>query len=266
MGHTPNAIPQDFEQIDSVNYRLDDPSNPKVITITTRRGNDFFLTGTTLLKILDLGEDTFTTLNTRSGEQTTWTREESQKHYIAFIAQSGAGPAFVMWTMMDGRENRIEPVGVHSVTGDDGTSRPVFGLIPPAVYDRIKEQTEEEKAREPQETVILRFELTARDYEKTHKVLEAWEKLVKDGKLPSEDPYANALALMTQAANSIEPCGPNLKLQRVESSAVDQITSQYKPQQRALEYIKLLRSKNLELHLPDRLFPWNWRPIVQPPA
>jgi hypothetical protein len=259
MGHTPNALPQDFEQLDSVGYKLDDPSNPKVLNITTGRGNDFFAKGTTTLKILELGEDTFTTLNAKGGEPTTWTREQSQKYFIAFVAQSGAGPAFVMWTMMDGRENRIEPLGVHSVASDDGTARPVFGPIPPAVYDQIKEQTEEEKARAPQENIILRFELTVSQYEKTHEVFEAWEKLIKDGKLPAEDPYANAMALITQAVNSLEPCG-NFKLQRVESNAV----AQYEPKQRAREYIKLLKSKNFELHLPDRYFPWNWRPIVQP--
>jgi hypothetical protein len=267
MGHAPNALPEDFEQMDSVNYKLDSPSKPRMLELTTGKGNDLFPTGLTLLDILEYKEDSFSTRNVASGEELRWERIQTHMHFITFVARrtpsQQGGLAFVMWTMMDGRETRIEPIGAYPSNADDGNPHPIFGLIPAAIYDQIREQTEEERARAKEETVVLRFELTGRDFKKTHVVFEAWDKLVKDRKLPAGDAYINAMDLITQTANAIEPCGQNVTLQKLNRAALDEINAKYKPSLRPLEYIKAMRQRNIEMHVPDRLFPWNWRPTVQ---
>ena len=269
MGHAPNALPQDFEQMDSVNYKLDSPSKPKMIEFTTGKGNDFFLTGLTLLNVLEYKEDSFSTRNIASGEELRWERVQTHRYFITFVGrgrpEQQGGLAFVMWTMMDGRETKDEPLGAHVATGDDGSRQPVFGLIPTTIYDQIREQTEEEKAQAKEETVVLRFELTGRDFKKTHIVFEAWDKLLKDRKLPAVDAYINAMDLITQAANTLEPCGQNVTLQKLDRAAIDDINAKYKPSLRPLEYIKTIRQRNIEMHVPDRLLPRGWRPTVQFP-
>jgi hypothetical protein len=267
MGHTPNALPQDFEQMDSVYYKLDNPSNPKELQISAPKGNDFFVRGVTSLRVIGISEDRFTTRNIQTGAETTWTRETTHRYFLAFVAKTGTppqgGPAFVMWTMMDGRETRVEPLGVHVADDENGKPQPVFGPIPQHLYDQIREPNEEEKKRGQQETVIMRFELTGRDFKKTYKVFEAWDKLVKERNLPASDHSINVMNLIEQAANSLEPCGENIKLQKLDRIATDEITAKYKPSQRPLEYIRVMRQRNMEIHVPDRFFPWAWRPTVQ---
>jgi len=267
LRYSRDALPQEFEATESVNYKLDNSSNPKRIEFTTPRGNEIFVPGLTMLKISGLSRDSFTTRNIQSGEELRWYREQTHRYFLTFAAQVGPqqqnGPAFVSWTSMDGRDTNVEAFGAEITKSSEGASIPVFGPVTQASYEQVKEQNEEEAKKSQQEIAIARFELDARQFEKTREVLERWKKLVKTGE--SGDPYAKTLELMTKTAETIEPCPPALDFHKVDASLVEQITLNYKPSRRPLEYIRLLRNKNAELHVADRFYPWGWRPLIRLP-
>jgi hypothetical protein len=270
LGYSPNALPQEFETVESVQYKLDRPSNPRAIEFTAIRGNDAFVKGVTRLKILEYSDDRFTTRNVETGEERTWIREQTHKYFLAFAARSGTdpsgGPAFAMWTMMDGRLTKVDALGVQIAKDAEGKSLPVFGPIPAEIYDETREQSEEEKRTAKEEIVIMRFELTRREFEKAHKVFETWDRLVKTRTVPAIDPYLNAMDFIKEAADRLEPCGENVKLKKLDRNATDEIIKKNQPSHRTLEFIKALKQKNLELHVPDKLFPWGWRPMLQLPV
>lgn len=273
MGHSPDTLPQDFEMIDAVNYELVQRDAPKEIRFNTRRGNDAFQAGITLMDIIEYSEDSFTTRNVASGQKIRWVREQTERYFLVFAARSGTpdlgGPAIAVWSTLDGRETKVEALGLQLTAGPDGKSVPVFGQIPSELYDQLLRDGEPDNKRRneeiasKEETVLIRFELTAREFEKTHKVFETWDKLVGDRKLPAGGPYLNAFDFIRKSAESIDPCGEKLKLQKLDGSTTDQIVAKHNPTQRSLEYIRLMRKKNNVLH---KLFPWGWRPMLQLPG
>jgi hypothetical protein len=252
--------------VTTVNYVLDNPAAPKEIRFKADRGNDSFGRGVTVMDIVEYGDDSFTTRNATSGEIIRWVREQTRRYFVTFVARAGAeeiGPAFVTWTTLDGRKTTVDALGVHTVTEAEGKSLPVFGAIPSDVYDRIVEESEEEQKRKKQDTVFMRFELNAKEFEKSHEVFKAWDKLVKDRGLPSNDPYLNAVEFIKKAAGSIEPCGEKNRLQKLDRGVTETAITKHAPSKRPMEYIREFRTKNEKLHM---LFPWGWRPVLQIPG
>ena len=98
MSHSSDALPQDFEVITAVDYKLDKPAAPKRIEFTAWRGNDVFLQGMTSWKIIEYSDDSFTTMDPATEQQTRWTREQTHRYFLTFAARSGplphGGPAF----------------------------------------------------------------------------------------------------------------------------------------------------------------------------
>lgn len=270
LGHAPNTLPQDFEMIGSVNYKLDKPAAPKRIDFITTRGNDAFPPGITLLDIIEYSDSSFTTRDPASGQQTRWVREQMRRYFLTLAARSGpppqGGPAFVMWTVMDGRDTKIEALGVQLTKDGEGKPAPVFGPIPAEVYDQIREGNEKEKKADKDETVIMRFELTQSEFETTHKTYQTWDKYVKDRALPNQDAYLNAKEFLTRVVEGLNQCGEKARLYKPTRSEQDEIASSYDPPRRMLEYMRMMRKKNDALHIDDAVFPWQWRPMIQAPG
>ena len=101
--------------------------------------------------------------------------------------------------------------------------------------------------------------------ERSHKVLEMWRERVEKHRLPSDDPYLNAMELFKSAAENINTCRKEAKLRTLDRAALDDLASRNQPLQRPIEYIRALRKKNNELHIPDSVFPWSWRPMLSSP-
>jgi hypothetical protein len=269
LGHSPGTLPQDFETITSVNYKLNKPHAPKKIEFITMRGNDIFQPGMTLLDVIEYSDDSFTTREPATGQQTRWVRERTHRYFLTLAARTGplphGGPAFAMWTRLDGRKSEIEALGIQ-LTTDAGKTVPEFGPIPAELYDQIIEENEKEKKNNKEEIVIMRFELTQAEYEATHKIYEIWDKYVKSHKLPDADPYRNVLELLREAVEGLNQCGEKVKLYRLSQRERDEIVSKNKPPQQPLEYIRMTRKQNNELHVTDAMFPWGWRPLIQLPG
>lgn len=270
LGHTPGALPQDFEMINSVNYKLDKPRAPKQIEFIATRGNEGFLPGITMLDITEYSDNSFTTREPASGQQTRWVREQMNRYFLTFAARSGppphGGPAFALLTVLDGRQTKVDALGIQLIKDDAGKIVPVFGQIPFELYDRIREESEKEKKNSKEETVVLRFELTQPEYETIHKKYETWDKHLKDRTLPHADPYLNGMEFFGKVAECLNRCGEKADLYRPTEREREEIVSKYGPSQRLLEYIRMIRKKNDLMHVSDAVFPWQWRPMIQAPG
>lgn len=255
--HTPDVLPQEFEVMTSVGYKLDDPAAPKRIEFRANKGNDLFRAGTSSMEIANYSDDSFTTLDAESGNQLRWDRVQTRRYFLTFVARSGqaqtGGAMFAMWTKLDGRKTDIEALGVHLANDGKGKTVPVFNPIPAQLYKEFT--TESEKASD----VMMRLELTEAEFERSYKVLETWQKYAQNRAFPHRDPYLNGMEFLKSAAEILNQCFEKLNLQ-----AIDGATAAKNPHQQTFEYIKVMRKKNDELHVTDRNFPEDWRPMILP--
>jgi hypothetical protein len=270
LSYSPDTLPQDFEVITSVGYKLDKPAAPKQIEFTAWRGDDVFQKGVTSWQIVQYGDDSFTTLDPVSGQQTRWVREQTHRYFLTFAGRSGALSdstlAFAMWTVMNGRQTKTEALGIQMTKGETGKVAPTFGPISAELYDRTIAESEKDETNRKQETiVIVRLELTEAEFEKTHQTHQIWKKLVTTHKLPHVDPYLNVMEFLTRAAEGINQCGDKAKMNRPTRFERDEIVAKLDPPKQPLEYVRITRKKNEELHVTNSMYPWVWRPLIQQP-
>jgi hypothetical protein len=267
LGSSADTLPQDFEMITAVTYKLDKPAAPKRIEFIAARGNDAFQRGITSMEITEYGDDSFTTLEPATGQKTRWDRVQTHLYFLTFAARSGAmpqgGPAFAMLTVMDGRKIEIEALGVQLTKDDAGKTLPVFGPIPAELYDQLTEESDKDKKTTKDENVFVRLELTQAEFETTHDIFQTWNKYVKAGKLPFGDPYMNGMEFIKKAAESLNQCSEKVKLRSLTQRERDEIVAKKDLPQFLLEYVRVMRKKNDELHVNNRMFPWQWRPMIQ---
>src|SRR5699024_2470870 len=111
------------------------------IEFTAGRGNDAFAPGVTRMEIVEYGDDSFTTRAPASEQKIRWVREKTHRYFLTFAARPdpspGEGPAFAMWTVMDGRETEREALGVQLIKDEQGKTLPVFGPLDAELGDRI---------------------------------------------------------------------------------------------------------------------------------
>jgi hypothetical protein len=257
FGHVPDVLPQEFEMMSSVGYKLDDAAAPKRIEFTAVKGDDLFRSGKTLMEIVDYSDDSFTTLDTESGSRLRWDRVQTRRYFITFAARSvqaqPGGAAFAMWTKLDGRKTEIEALGVHLAKDAKGKTAPVFSPIPAQLYNEFAAESDKNS------DVMLRMELTEAEFERSYKVFEAWAEFARVAKLPHKDPYLNGMEFLKSAAENLNRCDEKLKLHTTDSAAAAR-----NPHQQTLEYVKVMRKKNDDLHVTDRDFPTDWRPALLP--
>lgn len=269
----------DFETMAAVKYKLDQPAAPRRLDITAVRGNEVFGRGTTSMEIVEYNDESFVTIHPVDGRRTRWVRAKTERYFLTFAARgvkitgfsddsstdihpkSGrptgtilGGPAFVMWTRLDGRKTEVETLGLHLHSDGTGRTLPVVGAIP---ADLSKEFAKESRN---DSDVMMRLELTEAEYERTRKVFRTWEKRVREKTLLYDEPYLNAMEFIRRAAESLNQCGERLKLHKLNWLQNDQIVTRYHLPQHPLEYIRDMRKKNDQLHVSDERFPADWRP------
>jgi hypothetical protein len=292
LGHTQNVLPQDFEMINSVNYRLDTPSLPKRIEFNSPRGNEVFLPGRTVLDIIEYSDDSFTTVHPEYAVQTRWVREQTQRHFLTLAARGGTPGrevAFALWTTLDGRSTVTDALGVQTTKGPDGNRLPIFGPTPPELHEAItgaadpapdkRRSPEPEKRTGPDtekragvdnanrnqsDIAILCIEITPSEYDRTHRVYEEWSRLATHGPLPSADPYVNGMTLLKKVVESLTSCGSKLKLEQANRERADSANQSI--QQQTVGFVRALRKSNNLLHVPNALIPWGWQPVIQLPG
>jgi hypothetical protein len=232
--------PEDFDTIAQVRYQLVPRRDPKRIEFQTERGNDLFPSGTSSWEITSYTDESFSSRRSDSsaGEQSLWTRLQTHRYFLTFATREPA--TFVMWTALDGQKAAYEALGA---TGQGSTAR--FGRTPDELVQAFVRES-----KRPDET-MLRVELSEAEYHRTHQVFEAWNALLARDVLAAQDPDTQVLGLLDAAVQSVNRCG--LKL-RVADGATASAA------RRPGDLVRTLRRINDRRHVPDRLFPFRWKP------
>ena len=252
VSHSADALPREYEVIAEVKYELDKPAGPKRVEFITERGNDAFPAGKTSLDVVEYGDDSFVTENPETRERSLWVRAQTHRYFLTFAARGGpALSAFAMWTTLDGRGTKIEALGLRPE--NRGAAAPIFGPIPDRLYHEFEYESEKDSR------VMLRLELTETEFERAHKVFEAWAEFARIAKLPHDDPYLNGMDFLKSAAESLNQCDEKLKLDKAAGAA-----TRPNSHQQVLEYVRMMRKKNESLHVTNGMFPEDWRPTLLP--
>jgi hypothetical protein len=255
-----NDIPnEDFEVVAAVKYKLDKPAAPKSLDIIAARGNKVFGMGTSTLTITEYGDESFTTSNPlKQAGPTRWVRAKTGRYFLTFAARGGppqvGGPAFAMWTKLDGRKTEVETLGLDLVADGAGEMVPVLGPIPEELHKQFMNESGKDS------DVMIRLELTEAEYERTHRVFRTWAKRVQGKTLLYDDDYLNATEFLRRTAESLNQCGEKVKLHKLTWSQGGEAFTKHNLPQHPLEYIRIMREKNKELHVGDKKFPADWRP------
>lgn len=271
--YSSNALPQDYQAVSEVKYSVRPESYGRNKSVESMRltffadfPDEVFAKGATSMVIFQYGKEVFSTVDPESGEQLNWLREQATRHFLTMAAGSGRehaeGPAFVMWTTLDGRNPKTEALGVQLIKDKSGKPLPLFGEVPAELYNQIQDAIERDKKAGKERNAIIRVELTEAEFERTHKVFDAWDKSVRTFTLRPQDPYMNVLDLLKQVIQSVNQCGERLKL---SAQGRETIAAKQGLPQLLLEFVRVIRKENDDKHVSDPAFPFGWRPVVQLP-
>jgi hypothetical protein len=280
LSRSEGAPDLDFEVTAAMKYKLDKPSAPTSIDLVAVRGNEVFGRGTTTYTVTEFSDDSFTTVNpmTHAG-LVRWVRVKTNRYFLTFAArrmplnayyddnsvaihptkgrptrQTMGGPAFAMWTKLDGRKTEVETLGLHIMTDGAGRMIPVVGPVPAELHKQFASESRKDS------DVMIRLELTEAEYERTHKVFRTWDKRVRDKTLLYDDPYLNAMEFLRRTAESLNLCGEKVKLHKLNWSQWDEVATKHHLPEHPVEYISIMRKRNDELHVTNERFPADWRP------
>ncbi len=245
---------ESFEILAQVSYGLVPARATKRLEFTTRRGNDVFASGKSYWDITAYTDQSLTTqpADAVGGEQTLWSRIQTQRHFLTLATRSAIAqkPAatVVMWTTLAAKME-LEAVGM---TGTGSDAR--LGMIAEEVAKDFMRQGRRS------EDVMLRIELNEAEYLRTHRVLEAWDAVLRRDLLARNDPAGQMNELLEATLQSVNRCAPRLQLPTppVNSSAAS-ATSGTSVQQPPPQRIRELRKLNDKRHLSDKLFPFGWK-------
>jgi hypothetical protein len=92
---------------------------------------------------------------------------------------------------------------------------------------------------------MMRIELSEAEYLRTHQVFDAWDSLVSRDVLATDEPDNQVLGLLDAAVQSVNRCGVKLRTTQTASP---------------LELVRAIRKINDRRHVPDKVFPFRWKP------
>jgi hypothetical protein len=241
----------DLKEIARATYQLDYPNAPKAISFTATRKAGVLAEGTTSFHITRYDDASFTSaISVGPGAGTIrWARVEPSRYFVVLAARSGtfydrSGPTFPMLIRVDGNQAQVDAVGIFSVR-----NKPAFGPVPAETY--------REFMREPHNPsdVMLRLEITRAEYDRTSKILRAWDKRAREGDLLYPDVFMDNILLVKQITESLNLCGEKIKLYKLDWGIEDSISENNRPPNIPFKYFKELRRLNESLHVPDDKFP-----------
>jgi hypothetical protein len=234
--------PEDFDTLAQVRFQLVPRRDPKRIEFQTPRGNDLFAAGTSSWEIANYTDESFSSRRSDSeaGEQSLWSRLQTHRYFLTFAAKDNAA-AFVMWTTLDGKKPVYEALG----TTQQGTAVR-FGRVPDEVTQAFTRDS-----KRPDEA-MLRIEISEAEYRRTHQVFEAWHAILGREALAKDDVERQTLGLLDAALQSVNRCGLKIRLAEDGATAV--------PARHPAELVRAIRRINDRRHVPDKLFPFRWKP------
>jgi hypothetical protein len=245
LGSSGEHRPSDLDILAQVQYEFVPRRRPPRVGFQARRGNDVFPSGSSSWEITAHTDESFSARSSSidDGEQSHWTRVQTHRYFLTFAAR-GDTTLFAMWTTLDGSTPAQEALGT-TTQGKDAR----FGRIPREILNAFVTQSDRT------DDAMLRVELSEAAYRRTHQVFVSWDTLVSRDLLAREDPRRQALLLLDATLQNINRCG--LRIRAVGELAP--ATSTLAP----LDLIRSIRKVNDRAHVPDKAFPFRWKP---PPA
>jgi hypothetical protein len=241
--------PQELEILAQVTYALVPPRDPKRLQFTTKRGNDVFASGKSHWDIVSYSDQSLTTQpsDAPTGKTQYWERVQSQRYFLTLAGRDASatrpGAAFVLWTTL-GEKMELEALGL--MGGAGGSAR--LGRIPQELARDFV------KASGRAEDIMLRIELSEAEYHRTHRVLEAWDAVLKQNLLARNDPQLQFAELLDATLQSANRCAPRLQLPRANANASGETAAT------GSQRVRTLRKLNDKRHIGDKVFPFGWRP------
>jgi hypothetical protein len=146
-----------------------------------------------------------------------------------------------MWTTLDGRKPVYEALGETK----QGTAIR-FGRVPDEVLQAFARESNRA------EETMMRIELSEAEYRRTHQVFESWIAVLNSDVLATDDADNQTLALLDATLQSVNRCGMKIRTAQDGAAAA--------PAHRPGELVRAIRRINDRRHVPDKLFPFRWKP------
>jgi hypothetical protein len=244
-------------QIATAKYELlDDPNAPDQISFRATGKNRIFGRIKTNMKVVSYDDSSITCVIPGAGTTTRWARVDPDRYFIVLVARQGeffdsSGSAFPVLIKLAGGDPKIDAAGLYSNKGIV-----TFGAVPPDTY---KEYLRE--ARGDSE-VILRLEINSRQYERTLKIVQEWERRAREGTvLYTWDNTVNAplpmnnILLVKAVTETLNLCQNDFDLYKLDYVYPgDWITNEYSPEFVPFFYFKELRRRNEARHIEYKKF------------
>ena len=142
------------------------------------------------------------------------TRSDAQQYYMILAGQTDvfydrSGPTFVMLQRTAADETDVGAFGIYA--GE--RKQPVFGPVPASVYERFVSES-----RKPSD-VLLRLAISQPQYERALKVLQTWERRVRENALLYPEIAMDNILLVKQATEELNRCSADARALRARLGA-----------------------------------------------
>src|SRR5262245_29945803 len=237
-------------------YKLDNPKAPKSISFTITREGEGSAHGAPSMKIVKYDDTSFTSENGDSSSLLHWVRMDTNQYFLLLAGRSGvsydrSGPTFPILIKSDGRETQIDAVGIYYVAG-----KPYFGAVPAEYRDEFM------KDSLGASDVMLRLAISGPQYDRGLKALRTWDRRAREGALLYPDVFMNNILLVKQVTETLNQCGPTVKLYTLDWGIYDYISENNPPALAPILYFKELKRLNESLHIPDVKFQESTRQVA----
>jgi hypothetical protein len=225
----------------------------KQISFTATGKNRIFGRTNTSMKIVSYDDSSLTCEIPGVKGTVRWTRVDPDRYFIILVARQNefydnSGSAFPMVVKLAGGVTKIDAAGTYSDHG-----KVAFGPVPPDTYkDYLRE------ARGDSE-VILRLEINSRQYERALKVVQEWQRRVRENALLYRYPDANGalnnVLLVKAVTETLNLCQNDFDLYKLDYDYPrDWITERYSPEFIPFFFFKELRRRNEARHIEYKKF------------
>lgn len=183
-------------------------------------------------------------------EESRWTPSDSQRHFMVLAGRTDvfyerSGPTFVMLVKSDSDESEVGAFGIYA-TSD---KQPVFGAVPAHEYERFLHESGKDSE------VMLRVEISGPIYERTVKILQSWDRRVRERALLYPDIALDNILLVKQATEELNRCSKTLTSYELDWGLEDEISERNVALRIPFEYFKELKRLNSARHVPDSAMP-----------
>jgi hypothetical protein len=225
----------------------------KQISFTATGKNRIFGRTKATMKVVSYDDSSITCEIPGVAGTVRWARVDPDRYFIILVARQNefydhGGSAFPMVVKLAGGVPKIDAAGTYSDHG-----KAAFGTVPVEIYkDYLRE------ARSDSE-VILRLEINSRQYERALKIVQEWQRRVREDALlyrsPDSPVSLNNLLLVRAVAETLNLCQDDIDLYKLDYSyPKDWISDNYSPEFVPFFFFKELRRRNEARHIEYNKF------------